>query len=120
MNKFFIFDYIYLVHTNSQVSCSLTCITSRHLMLSHKRRLYLHHIINYMGSIFLPPLACGFTLPQGDSRWGSSISYTRLRTFPAKHPLYKPLAQTFSMCHAKPIIDTDLFLFQHRSSHSFF
>ena len=40
------------------------------------------------GSIFLPPLACGFTLPLGDSRWGSPMQHTLLfRAFPAKHPL---------------------------------
>lgn len=43
------------------------------LMLSHERRLYLHPNI-IRGGIFLPPLACGFTLPQGDSRWRSPIS----------------------------------------------
>ena len=31
------------------------------------------HLHIKWGSIFLPPLACGFTLPQGDSRWTSSM-----------------------------------------------
>ena len=56
-------------------------------LLSQVRRLFLHPCL-IRSSIFLPPLACGFTLrlsppPQGASRWTSIIRINTFRCFAA-------------------------------------
>jgi len=55
------------------------------------------------GSIFLPPLACGFTLPLGDSRWRSPVfSYENLGLSLLNTHLklrFKHLGHTFSEGH---------------------
>ena len=89
------FVYLYLIHYKSQPYSSLT-VTSRPLMLSHKRRLYLHPLY-FMGQYFSSTLRLWLYSP---SRRQSLevfhiLGFLRLRTFPAKHPLYKPLAPTF-------------------------
>ena len=73
-------------------------------------------------SIFLPPQACGFTPPQGDSRWRSSMrEIITFRTFPAKHPfLLRHLGHTFSEGHYLYSSDTDMVLFHRMSSQHFF
>ena len=65
--------YIFILFTLERNFQRSLAVASRPLTLSRQRRLYLHPA-NNRGSIFLPPLACGFTLPQGDSRWRSPIS----------------------------------------------
>lgn len=51
--------------------------------------LYRQFFINInRGCIFLLPSACSFTLPLGDSRWGSPMCLPAFRAFPAKHPFH--------------------------------
>lgn len=100
------FIYIYLIHTDSQHQCSLI-ITDRPLILSYKRRLYLH--LNYFKFratfFFHPKLVVLLSLKEIVVE---GLPYLfRLRTFPAKDPLLWHLGLTFSACHALPFTDTD-------------
>ena len=115
--------YLFISFTLSRnlnaVLLSLADLLCFHISVDY---IFIHRVFSLWSNIFLPPLACGFTLPQGDSRWGFSISYPnpiRRRTFPAKHPLYKPLAPTFPSVTIT-ISWHGLAFFQHRSSHCFF
>lgn len=106
MFRFLKFVSIYLIHTDSQHQCSLI-VTDRPLMLSHERRLYLHLFFfkNRATFFFRPQLAVLLSLKE--IVVGGLPYLFRLRTFPAKHPLFQPLALTFLMCHAQPFISTD-------------
>lgn len=126
------FVYIYLVHVETQLPTQSCCdakhmiallvplgIASRPLTLSRQRRLYLHPA-NNRGSIFLPPLACGFTLPQGDSRWRSPMLRLEFRAFPAKHPLFSALRTYVFGRSLFSSSDTDMLLFHLMPSLRFF
>ena len=114
---YFKFVYIYLIHIRTQPLMQSFCHqqTSNTFMLAQT----ISSSAIQRSHIFLPPFACGFTLPQGDSRWGSSISILdlgrsllnthckALRTYVFERSLF------FSF-------NTDMFLFHHMLSILFF
>ena len=70
--------YIFILFTAKRNFRRSLIVADRPLMLSHERRLYLHPLNTgqYFSSALPFPTpsmvlsaACGFTLPQGDSRW---------------------------------------------------
>ena len=111
--------YIFISFTLKRNFQRSLAVASRPLTLSRQRRLYLHPA-NSMGSIFLPPLACGFTLPQGDSRWRSPMLRLKFRAFPAKHPLFSALRTYVFGRSLFSSSDTDMFLFHLMPSSRFF
>lgn len=100
-----------LLHICIYLSCSLRNATNEACFHMSADYIFTHNILSW-GSIFLPPLACGFTLPQGDSRWRFPMTLTSFRAFPAKHPLFIALRtnvsdvsrkafhrHSFTLCH---------------------
>ena len=93
----------------SQLPCSLT-VTSRPLMLSHKRRLYLH-LPTLAEQYFSSTLRLWFYSPSRRQSLnvflillGSEqlfFLFIRLRTFAAKDPLHQHLGYPFFLCHAE-------------------
>lgn len=90
--------YIFVFFTIGRNSCSSITVASRPLTLSCQCRLYLHPPMQ--GSIFLPPLACGFTLPQIDHRWWYPLfSFENLGIFLLNTSYFQHLGYTFSEDH---------------------
>ena len=103
--------HMFILFTLGRNSQRSLAVTSRPLTLSCQRRLYLHPIF-YRGSIFLPPLACGFTLPQGDSRWRFPIfSFKNLGLSLLNTHCFQHLGLPFSEGHYLFSSDTKQLLF---------
>lgn len=67
-------------------------VSESQLILSDKFRLNLHPMY-YRSYIFLPSVTYGFTLPQGDNRWGCAMDFS-LGHVPAKCPLFTRVSTT--------------------------
>ena len=79
-------------------------VSESRLIFSDKFRLNLHPMC-YRSYIFLPSMTYGFTLPQGDNRWGCAMDVS-LGHVPAKCPLFTRVSTTkggfyFSLPHSQ-------------------
>ena len=98
----YIFILFTLTRNINAVLSSLTDLSCFHMSADYIFTLERYRFIEpgSRGSIFLPPLACGFTLPQGDSRWGSPLfSFENLGLSLLNTHCFQHLGHTFSEGH---------------------